>query len=63
MTALLRLVCGRSLFSDLPRWEKLQNSYEKRNKIIHDGSSATEDDAEEALSVARWVVDFTENIS
>ena len=57
MSAALYLVSGRSLFQqpdDL--WEKLTNSYSKRNGIIHDGEAANENDARRALGVARNVV-------
>jgi hypothetical protein len=57
MSAALFLVGGRSLFrepGDL--WQRLSNSYNKRNGIIHRGESADEDDARLALEVARNVV-------
>jgi hypothetical protein len=57
MSAALYLVSGRSLFrepDDL--WQRLSNSYNKRNGIIHRGESATEDDARRALEVALNVV-------
>jgi len=57
MSAALFLVGGWSLFrepGDL--WQKLSNSYNKRNGIIHRGENANEDDARLALEVARNVV-------
>ena len=59
MSAALFLVGGRSLFrepGDL--WQRLSNSYKKRNGIIHRGEGADEDDARQALEVARSVVDL-----
>ena len=38
-------------------WNKLTESYGKRNRIIHRGESATEDEAKLALDVAHRVVD------
>jgi hypothetical protein len=57
MTSGLRLVAGRSLF-DEPEgfWDTLSASYDKRNAIIHKGQSADEDDARQALAVARRIV-------
>lgn len=62
MTAMLRLLSGRSLFSDQARWQALSVSYQRRNGIIHSGDSATEADAEQALVVARWVVEFMREV-
>jgi hypothetical protein len=62
MTAMLRLLSGRSLFADQTRWQALQESYQRRNGIIHSGDSATETDATQALGVARWVVDFMKGV-
>lgn len=59
MTAILFLLTGQSLFrgsGDL--WQKLDQSYKKRNSIIHRGEMALEADAELALSVARTVVEL-----
>jgi hypothetical protein len=58
MTAMLHLVVGRSLFSDGARWQQLSDSYVCRNGIIHAGRTANEAEAEQALAVARWVVEF-----
>ena len=58
MTAILQLLAGRSLFSDGARWQQLSASDGCRNGIIHTGRTASEAEAEQALVVARWVVDF-----
>jgi hypothetical protein len=59
MTTGLRLVAARSFF-DEPNglWNKLSESYEKRNAIIHKGAGADEDDAAKAVAVARKVLDI-----
>jgi len=59
MSAALFLVSGRSLFRE-PKdlWQRLSNSYNKRNGIIHRGESADEDDAHLALDIARKVVEL-----
>jgi len=59
MSAALYLVGGRLLSrepGDL--WQRLSNSYNKRNGIIHRGESADEDDAHLALDIARKVVEL-----
>jgi hypothetical protein len=51
--------CGRSLFRESgDLWQKLSNSYNKRNGIIHRGENAHEDDARQALDVTRKVVEI-----
>lgn len=57
MTTGLRLVAGCSLY-DEPNglWQDLSDSYSLRNKIIHDGQIAHEDDAKLAINVARKIV-------
>jgi len=62
MTAMLRLLSGRSLFAEKARWQALQESYQRRNGIIHSGDNATETDAAQALEVAHWVVDFMKGV-
>lgn len=59
MSAGLYFCTGVSIY-DQPDslWEKLTESYSKRNSIIHDGASAQEADADLALSVARQVINF-----
>jgi hypothetical protein len=59
MSAALYLVSGRSLFRESgDLWQRLSNSYNKRNGIIHRGESAQEDDARQALDVARRIVEI-----
>jgi hypothetical protein len=59
MSAALYLVGGRSLFRETGDfWQKVSNSYNKRNAIIHRGESANEDDARLAWDVARRVVEI-----
>lgn len=57
MSAILFLTTGRSLFrepDDL--WADLAQSYTKRNKIIHAGETAQEEDAELAVRVAHKII-------
>lgn len=57
MSAGMHLVANRSLFrepGDL--WQRLSASYSKRNAIIHRGENATEDEATQAVVVARQIV-------
>jgi hypothetical protein len=57
MTAGMTLLGQQSLFhaaGDL--WERMSQSYGKRNRIIHRGESAAEDEARQAIAVARQVV-------
>jgi hypothetical protein len=59
MSASLFLLTGRSLFRESgDLWQKLSNSYNKRNGIIHRGESANEDDARQALCLARRIVEI-----
>jgi hypothetical protein len=59
MSAALYLVSGRSLFREAgDLWPRLSHSYNKRNGIIHRGETANEDDARQALDVARRVVEI-----
>jgi hypothetical protein len=63
MSAGLYLLARRSLFREPNRlWEKLTNSYNRRNAIIHRGENATEDEAREAIDVARQVVTVMNSI-
>jgi hypothetical protein len=63
MTAVLFLLRGRSLFREPDHlWEDLNDSYRKRNAIIHQGALADEADAERALKVARRVVAFVRSL-
>jgi len=57
MTTGLRLLTGRSLHAEPEGfWQDLSISYGQRNKIIHEGQIAHEDDAKLAIRVARNVV-------
>jgi hypothetical protein len=57
MTAALFLLCQQSLFRQQGDfWERLSASYSKRNDIIHRGETASEDEARQAITVARQVV-------
>ncbi len=59
MSAALYLLSGRSLFREPGNlWQSLSTSYSKRNGIIHRGESATEDDALQALDVAKRFVEI-----
>jgi hypothetical protein len=59
MTIGMRLVAGRSFFQEPDGfWAKLSSSYDRRNKIIHQGESATEAEAQEAIHVAETVVEL-----
>lgn len=57
MTTGLRLLTGRS-FYDLPGnfWDRLSESYRARNRIIHEGATATEDESRRSIDVARELV-------
>jgi hypothetical protein len=57
MSAGMRLVANRSLFGESDNlWARMSESYAKRNSIIHRGENATEDEARQAIAVARTVV-------
>lgn len=57
MTTGLRLLVGRSLFMEPDGfWQELSTSYALRNRIIHEGQIAHEDDARQAIRVARKIV-------
>ena len=59
MSAILFLTTGRSLFREPDNlWTNLAQSYTKRNKIIHAGETAQEEDAELAMRVAHKVVEL-----
>lgn len=53
MTAGMRLLTGRSFF-ELPNnfWSRLSDSYTLRNRIIHAGQNATEDEARQSIDIA-----------
>ena len=57
MSAGMRFVANRSLFNEPENlWTRMSDSYTKRNHIIHRGENATEDDARQAITVARAIV-------
>jgi hypothetical protein len=63
MTSGLRLFAGISLFRDHRNlWDDLSVSYKTRNRIIHEGQSADEQDAIRALHVARQVASIVKNL-
>jgi hypothetical protein len=62
MTAVMHLVANRSFFREPGLWDELSASYDHRNNIIHRGESATEQQAELALSVARRVIAIVETL-
>lgn len=63
MTSGLRLVASRSFFNE-PNgfWERLSKSYDRRNKIIHEGSPADEDDADQPIAVAEKVLNIIDTL-
>jgi hypothetical protein len=57
MTTGFRMLAGRSLFSEPDGfWDDISASYGLRNRIIHEGHIAHEDDAKLAITVTRRVV-------
>jgi len=63
MSAGMHLFVNRSLFrepGDL--WQRLSASYSKRNAIIHRGENATEDEATQAMDVARRIVQIMREV-
>ena len=53
----MRVAANRSLHVEPDGlWENISTSYGKRNKIIHEGQNATEDEAMQAIDVARRIV-------
>jgi len=59
----MRLAVGRSLFKEPDDfWSKLDRSYKSRNKIIHEGAIASEEDAHLAIWVAQRVVDIMKSL-
>jgi hypothetical protein len=57
MTAALYLIARRSFFREPDDfWQRMMESYNKRNHIIHRGHSANEDEARQAIDVAEGVV-------
>jgi hypothetical protein len=63
MSAGMRFLANRSLFNEPDDlWEKMSDSYTKRNHIIHRGENATEDEAKQAITVARTIVGIMNDI-
>ncbi len=63
MSAGMRFVANRSLFNEPDGlWERMSASYGKRNRIIHQGENANEDEARQALVVARIIVGIMNGI-
>ena len=63
MSAGKRFVANRSLFNEQDNlWARMSDSYAKRNHIIHRGENATEDEARQAIAVARTIVGIMNGI-
>lgn len=63
MSAVMHLVANRSLFREPNQlWQRMTESYNKRNEIIHRGENATEDEANAAVEVARRIVAVVDSI-
>lgn len=63
MTSGLRLVAARSFFDEPDGfWARLSKSYDRRNRIIHEGAAADEEDAEQAIAVAQKVLDIIDTL-
>ena len=63
MSAGMRFVADRSLFNEPDElWARMSDSYTKRNQIIHRGDNATEDEARQAIEVARNIVGLMNSI-
>ncbi len=63
MSAGLRFVAHRSFFNEPDNlWGRMSESYGKRNRIIHRGENATEDEARQAIAVARSIVGIMNRI-
>ncbi len=59
----MRFVANRSLFNEPDDlWARMSDSYAKRNHIIHRGDNATEDEARQAIEVARTIVGLMNSI-
>ena len=63
MSAGMRIFANRSLFAEPDDlWQRMSNSYEKRNGIIHRGENATEDEARQAIDVAQRIVQIMNQV-
>jgi len=59
MTAGMRFMANRSLFHEPDGfWARLSESYSRRNAIIHRGENASEDEARQAIEVARRMIEI-----
>jgi hypothetical protein len=64
MTTGWRLLAGRTLYTESDGfWQDLSASYGLRNRIIHEGQIAHEDDAKLAIKVARKIVHIVASLS
>ena len=64
MTTGLRLLLGRSLYSEPDGfWHDLSASYRMRNRIIHEGQVAHEDDAQLAIKVGQRLVQIVDSLA
>lgn len=63
MSAGMHIVANRSLFREPGDfWQRLSASYNRRNAIIHRGENATEDEAAQAIALARKIVQIMDEI-
>jgi selenocysteine lyase/cysteine desulfurase len=63
MSAGMRFLANRSLYNEPDDlWDRMSDSYSKRNNIIHRGENATEDEARQAIAVARSIVSIMNGI-
>jgi hypothetical protein len=63
MSVGMRIVANRSLYAEPDDfWHKMSTSYGKRNQIIHEAQNATEDEALQAIVVARRIVQIMNEV-
>jgi hypothetical protein len=63
MSAGMHLFANRSLFREPNElWNRMTASYNRRNAIIHRGENATEEEARQAIDVARRIVEIMNSI-
>jgi hypothetical protein len=63
MTTGLRLLAGRSLYAEPDGfWDDLSTSYDLRNRIIHEGQIAHEDDARLAINLVKKVINIVTSL-
>jgi hypothetical protein len=64
MSVGLNLLAGKSLFAEPGEfWARLSTSYYRRNKIIHEGQNASEDDASASVTVAEQLVRIVQQLA